>query len=202
MRRRGRDAPWPPLIPGEIELAVRVEADTFLPEEDRLEGFLGSREDPRSQRDLAARIDDPMPRDARSFGQAVEGVPGEAGLTRAPGKGGDLAVRGDPPAGDPGRDFPDAAIEFRRSSRLGFSSRHTVPRMWYKGTGRQGGMYDAGQLRGEVPEIGEGTYVHPSADLFGDVEIGRGCWVGPGARLRGDYGASGSATGRASRTTA
>ena len=42
---------------------------------------------------------------------------------------------------------------------------------------------------GRTPVIGEGTYVHPSADVFGDVVLGRGCWVGPGARLRGDYGA-------------
>jgi phenylacetic acid degradation protein len=40
----------------------------------------------------------------------------------------------------------------------------------------------------KVPRIGAGTYVHPSADLFGDVELGRDCWIGPGARLRGDYG--------------
>lgn len=41
----------------------------------------------------------------------------------------------------------------------------------------------------KLPCIGEGSYVHPSADLFGDVVIGEGCWIGPGARLRGDYGA-------------
>lgn len=43
-------------------------------------------------------------------------------------------------------------------------------------------------FEGKVPRIGEGTYVHPSADVFGDVEVGRGCWIGPGARIRGDYG--------------
>ncbi|MBM3286307.1 MAG: gamma carbonic anhydrase family protein [Candidatus Eisenbacteria bacterium] len=43
-------------------------------------------------------------------------------------------------------------------------------------------------FEGKSPRIGGGTYVHPSADLFGDVEIGAGCWIGPGARLRGDYG--------------
>ena len=43
-------------------------------------------------------------------------------------------------------------------------------------------------FEGKHPKIGEGTYVHPSADVFGDVEVGRGCWIGPGARLRGDYG--------------
>jgi phenylacetic acid degradation protein len=41
---------------------------------------------------------------------------------------------------------------------------------------------------GRIPRIGEGSYVHPSADVFGDVTIGQGCWIGPGARLRGDYG--------------
>ena len=40
----------------------------------------------------------------------------------------------------------------------------------------------------KMPRLGEGTFVHPSADVFGDVTIGRGCWIGPGARLRGDYG--------------
>ena len=39
-----------------------------------------------------------------------------------------------------------------------------------------------------MPRIGAGTYVHPSADVFGDVTIGEGCWIGPGARIRGDYG--------------
>lgn len=40
----------------------------------------------------------------------------------------------------------------------------------------------------KTPKIGAGTYVHPSADVFGDVQLGAGCWVGPGARIRGDYG--------------
>ena len=43
-------------------------------------------------------------------------------------------------------------------------------------------------FEGKSPRIGAGTYIHPSADVFGDVEIGRECWIGPGARLRGDYG--------------
>jgi len=43
-------------------------------------------------------------------------------------------------------------------------------------------------FEGKTPRIGEGTYVHPSADVFGDVTIGRGCWIGPGVRIRGDYG--------------
>ncbi len=44
-------------------------------------------------------------------------------------------------------------------------------------------------FEGKTPRIGAKTYVHPSADLFGDVVVGQGCWIGPGARLRGDYGA-------------
>ena len=43
-------------------------------------------------------------------------------------------------------------------------------------------------FEGQTPIIGEGSYVHPSADVFGAVEIGCGCWIGPGARIRGDYG--------------
>lgn len=43
-------------------------------------------------------------------------------------------------------------------------------------------------FEGHVPQIGKGAYVHPSADVFGNVQIGGGCWVGPGARVRGDYG--------------
>jgi phenylacetic acid degradation protein len=43
-------------------------------------------------------------------------------------------------------------------------------------------------FEGKTPRIGKGTYVHPSADVFGDVTIGEGCWIGPGARIRGDYG--------------
>ena len=43
-------------------------------------------------------------------------------------------------------------------------------------------------FEGKTPQIGDGAYVHPSADVFGDVVIGGGCWIGPGARVRGDYG--------------
>ena len=43
-------------------------------------------------------------------------------------------------------------------------------------------------FEGRAPRIGAGTWVHPSADVFGDVRIGSRCWIGPGARLRGDYG--------------
>jgi len=43
-------------------------------------------------------------------------------------------------------------------------------------------------FEGHTPVIGPGTFVHPSADVFGNVRIGAQCWIGPGARLRGDYG--------------
>ena len=43
-------------------------------------------------------------------------------------------------------------------------------------------------FEGKTPVVGENSYIHPSADVFGDVRIGSGCWIGPGARLRGDYG--------------
>ena len=43
-------------------------------------------------------------------------------------------------------------------------------------------------FEGKTPSMGAGTYVHPSADVFGDVTIGEECWIGPGARIRGDYG--------------
>ena len=43
-------------------------------------------------------------------------------------------------------------------------------------------------FEGKSPVIGEGTYVHPSADVFGNVVLGEQCWIGPGARIRGDYG--------------
>ncbi len=43
-------------------------------------------------------------------------------------------------------------------------------------------------FEGKTPRIGAGTWVHPSADVFGDVVLGEGCWIGPGARIRGDYG--------------
>lgn len=45
-----------------------------------------------------------------------------------------------------------------------------------------------GSFEDKKPRLGARTYVHPSADVLGDVTIGRGCWIGPGARIRGDYG--------------
>lgn len=44
------------------------------------------------------------------------------------------------------------------------------------------------QFEGRTPQIGKDAYIHPSADVIGQVTLGEGCFVGPGARLRGDYG--------------
>jgi carbonic anhydrase/acetyltransferase-like protein (isoleucine patch superfamily) len=41
---------------------------------------------------------------------------------------------------------------------------------------------------GHQPQIGEGTFIHESASVIGNVRIGRACYIGPGARIRGDYG--------------
>jgi phenylacetic acid degradation protein len=43
-------------------------------------------------------------------------------------------------------------------------------------------------FEGRAPDVGEGCWIHPSADVIGDVRLGARCWIGPGARLRGDYG--------------
>lgn len=41
-------------------------------------------------------------------------------------------------------------------------------------------------LLGKTPQIGEGSFVAPSADLIGDVQIGKGCSVWFNTTLRGD----------------
>lgn len=44
------------------------------------------------------------------------------------------------------------------------------------------------QIDGLVPVVDPSAFIHPSADLIGDVWIGPGCYVGPSASLRGDFG--------------
>ncbi len=44
------------------------------------------------------------------------------------------------------------------------------------------------EFEGKLPDIGEATYIFPSADVIGDVRVGEHCYIGPGARIRGDYG--------------
>jgi len=39
-----------------------------------------------------------------------------------------------------------------------------------------------------IPVIKKNTYVHPSAEIIGDVIIEENCYIGPGAVLRGDFG--------------
>lgn len=43
-------------------------------------------------------------------------------------------------------------------------------------------------IDGLVPVIDPSAFVHPSAELIGDVWVGPGCYVGPCASLRGDFG--------------
>lgn len=42
-------------------------------------------------------------------------------------------------------------------------------------------------FEGHAPEIGEGTYVSPTATVVGNVKIGKCCYIGHGAVVRGDY---------------
>ncbi|GAA3663811.1 phenylacetic acid degradation protein PaaY [Nocardioides ginsengisoli] len=44
------------------------------------------------------------------------------------------------------------------------------------------------EIDGVVPVCDPTSYVHPSADVIGDVIIGPGCYIGPSASLRGDFG--------------
>ena len=39
-----------------------------------------------------------------------------------------------------------------------------------------------------VPVVHPSAFVHPSAELIGDVWVGEGVYVGPCASLRGDFG--------------
>ncbi len=43
-------------------------------------------------------------------------------------------------------------------------------------------------IDGLVPVVHPSAFVHPSAELIGDVWIGEGVYVGPCASLRGDFG--------------
>lgn len=43
-------------------------------------------------------------------------------------------------------------------------------------------------FEGVIPVIHPGAWIHPSADIIGDVIIGDNVYIGPHASLRGDYG--------------
>lgn len=43
-------------------------------------------------------------------------------------------------------------------------------------------------IDGMVPVVMDGTFVHPTASIIGDVIIHPGCYIGPHASLRGDFG--------------
>lgn len=42
--------------------------------------------------------------------------------------------------------------------------------------------------KGVIPVVHESTYVHPQANVTGDVIIGKDVYIGPGAAIRGDFG--------------
>ncbi len=44
------------------------------------------------------------------------------------------------------------------------------------------------EIDGKRPQIGEGTWIAPSAEIIGDVTIGTDCYIGFGAVIRGDFG--------------
>ncbi|WP_408897160.1 gamma carbonic anhydrase family protein [Nocardioides sp. R1-1] len=44
------------------------------------------------------------------------------------------------------------------------------------------------EIDGVVPVCDPTSYVHPSADVIGDVIIGPDCYIGPSASLRADFG--------------
>ncbi|MET1254265.1 transferase hexapeptide repeat family protein [Aliikangiella maris] len=39
-----------------------------------------------------------------------------------------------------------------------------------------------------IPVVKQNTFIHPSAEIIGDVIIEENCYIGPGASLRGDFG--------------
>jgi carbonic anhydrase/acetyltransferase-like protein (isoleucine patch superfamily) len=44
------------------------------------------------------------------------------------------------------------------------------------------------ELNKKKPDVGEGTWVAPTAAIIGDVKIGSNCYIGFGAIIRGDLG--------------
>ena len=44
------------------------------------------------------------------------------------------------------------------------------------------------EFEGFIPVIHESAFVHPQANVTGNVFIGKDCYIGPGAALRGDWG--------------
>lgn len=44
------------------------------------------------------------------------------------------------------------------------------------------------EFQGFIPVVHESSFVHPQANVTGNVIIGKDCYIGPGAVLRGDWG--------------
>jgi len=42
--------------------------------------------------------------------------------------------------------------------------------------------------KGVIPVVHESAFVHPQANVTGDVNIGKDVYIGPGAAIRGDFG--------------
>jgi len=43
-------------------------------------------------------------------------------------------------------------------------------------------------FEGRSPKVAKGAYIHPTAEVIGEVEIGPEAYIGPGARVKADYG--------------
>ena len=44
------------------------------------------------------------------------------------------------------------------------------------------------EFKGNKPVIDPSSFVHPQANITGNVEIGKNVYIGPGAAIRGDFG--------------
>ena len=44
------------------------------------------------------------------------------------------------------------------------------------------------EFKGNKPVIDPSSFVHPQANVTGNVVIGKNVYIGPGAALRGDFG--------------
>jgi len=49
-------------------------------------------------------------------------------------------------------------------------------------------MANCFEYEGYKPVIHEQAFIHPNANVIGNVVIGRDCYIGPGAMIRGDIG--------------
>jgi carbonic anhydrase/acetyltransferase-like protein (isoleucine patch superfamily) len=57
------------------------------------------------------------------------------------------------------------------------------------GNNGSGGKIALYEFNGVTPRVHSTAFVHPAANVTGQVIIGAECFVGPGASIRGDFGA-------------